>query len=355
MSLEKLGWDIYFKNNFRPYLEKDFYAGRVISQHKGNYVVYSEDGILKGKLSGRFMHNADVKKDYPTVGDWVVIKTINDKEVIIHDILPRKSYFSRKLTISGGRKVRNGIVVGGHIEEQIIGSNIDTAFIVIGADDNFNVQRIERYITLVRSSKVLPVILLNKCDLCKDIPQYIKSIEAIAHDIDIHAISVLDKINMNIFRQYLCLGKTLVFLGSSGVGKSSIINYLFGDERQRTNSVSDSNKKGKHTTTSPQLFLHQSGCMLIDTPGLRELQLWADEDILEESFKDIYSLIEKCKYRDCAHEKEPGCAIKAAIESGELSIKRFESYKSQLKELKVLQENRSSYYSNRKSKYTKKI
>lgn len=355
MSLEKLGWDIYFKNNFSPYLEKGFYAGRVITQHKGNYVVYAEDGIFKGKLSGRFIHNADVKKDYPSVGDWVVIKSINNNEVIIHAILPRKSYFSRKLAISGGRKVRNGIVVGGHIEEQIIGSNIDTAFIVTDADDNFNMQIIERYITLVRSSKVLPVILLNKCDLCKDIPQYIENIKTVAHDIDIHAISVLDKINMNIFHEYLCLGKTLVFLGSSGVGKSSIINYLFGDERQRTSSVSDSNRKGKHTTTSAQLFLHQSGCMLIDTPRLRELQLWADEDILEESFKDIYSLTEKCKYRDCTHEKEPCCAIKRAIESGELSAKRFESYISQLKELRVLQENRDSYYSNRKNKYNKKI
>ena len=349
MSLENLGWDNYFQDKFKSYLEKGFEAGRVVNQHKGNYIVYSEKGNFSGKLSGKFMHNADIKKDYPTVGDWVVIKNINDKEVVIHDILPRKSYFSRKLSISGGRKVKNGVVVGGYIEEQIIGSNIDIAFIVIGADDNFNVQRIERYITLVRSSKILPVILLNKCDLCNDISEYIENIKAASHDIDIHAISILDKINLNVFNEYLCLGKTLVFLGSSGVGKSSIINYLFGDDMQRTNSVSDSNKKGKHTTTSPRLFLHQSGCMLIDTPGIRELQLWADEDILKESFKDVYSLTEKCKYRDCTHKKEPGCAIKMAIDSGELPIKRFESYISQLKELKSLKESKNAYYSNRKN------
>lgn len=354
MSLEKLGWNKYFEKNFQPYLEKGFCAARVITQHKGNYIVCSEKESFNGKLIGKFMYNADVKKDYPAVGDWVAIKRINDTDAIIYAILPRKSYFARKLVISGGRKMKNGILVGGNIEEQIIGSNIDTTFIVSGLDDNFNIGRIERYITLVRSSGATPVILLNKCDLCNNISDYIEKIDSIANGISIYSISVLNNINMNIFDKFLCCGKTIVFLGSSGVGKSTIINYIFGDEIQKTNEISSSNGKGRHTTTSSQLLQHSSGCTVIDTPGLKELQLWADEDILSESFQDIYSLIDQCKFRDCKHDKEVGCAIKAAIEDGKLSIERFNSYKSQLKELKILKDTRKCYDNSRINKSNKR-
>lgn len=354
MSLEKLGWNTYFQNNFEPYLDSDFLAGRVITQHKGNYIVRLEKGDFNSKLSGKFIYNADVKKDYPAVGDWVIIKTINNTEAIIYAILPRKSYFARKLAISGGRKMKSGILIGGNIEEQIIGSNIDIAFIVSGLDDNFNIGRIERYITLVLSSGVIPVILLNKCDLCDNISDYIEKINTIGKEIAVHSISVLNNINMNIFDKYLCCGKTLVFLGSSGVGKSTIINYLFDDEIQKTNDISSSNGKGMHTTTSSQLLQHSSGCIVIDTPGTRELQLWADEDVLSESFQDIYSLVDHCKYRDCKHDKEVGCAVKKAIEDGKLSLERFNSYKNQLKELKSLKDNKKSYYSNRVNKFNKR-
>jgi ribosome biogenesis GTPase / thiamine phosphate phosphatase len=343
MSLEKLGWNNYFEKNFEPYLEKGFCAARVINQQKGNYIVRSEKGSCNGKLSGKFLYNADFKKDYPAVGDWVAIKMINDTDAIIYAVLPRKSYFARKLAISGGRKMKNGILIGGNIEEQIIGSNIDIAFIVSGLDDNFNLSRIERYITLVLSSGATPVILLNKCDLCNNVSYYIEKIDTIAKNIDVYSISVLNNINMNIFDKFLCCGKTTVFLGSSGVGKSTIINYLFGDELQKTNEISTSNGKGRHTTTSAQLLQHSSGCTVIDTPGVRELQLWADEDILSESFEDIYSLAEQCRYRDCRHDKEVGCAIKSAINHGELSLERFNSYKSQSSELKILKETRNKY------------
>jgi ribosome biogenesis GTPase len=354
MSLEKLGWNNYFEKSFKPYLEKGFCAARVIAQHKGNYIVSSENGDLNSKLSGKFMYNADVKKDYPTVGDWVAIKTVSDTEAIIYAVLPRKSYFARKLAISGGRKMKNGVLVGGNIEEQIIGSNIDIAFIVTGLDDNFNIGRIERYITLVLSSGVTPVILLNKCDLCNNIPEYVEKINNIANGIAVHSISVLSNINMNIFDELLLSGKTVVFLGSSGVGKSTIINYLFGDGIQKTNTVSSSNGKGRHTTTSSQLLQHSSGCTVIDTPGTKELQLWADEDILSESFEDVYTLIEQCKYRDCKHDKEDGCAIKEAIKTGSLSVERYNSYKSQLRELKTLKDTKKSYYSNRTKKFNKR-
>ncbi len=353
MSLEKLGWNKYFEESFQPYLEKGFCAARVITQHKGNYIVGSEKGNFNGKLCGKFMHNADIKKDYPAVGDWTSIKIINDTEAIIYAILPRKSYFARKLAISGGRKMKNGVLVGGNIEEQIICSNIDIAFIVSGLDDDFNIGRIERYITLVRSSGVTPVILLNKCDLCNNTPDYIKKIAAIANNIEVYSISVLNEINMNIFDKFLHCGNTIAFLGSSGVGKSSIINFLFNDEIQKTNAISSANGKGRHTTTSGQLLEHSFGCTVIDTPGLKELQLWADEEILSETFKDVASLAEECRYRDCKHEKEVGCAIKSAIEDGSLSMERFNSYKSQLKELKSLKDMKKSYYNNRINKNNK--
>lgn len=353
MSLEKLGWNTYFQKNFEQYLDKGFCAARVITQHKGNYIVCSEKGSFNGKLSGKFMYNADVKKDYPSVGDWVAIKMLNDTEAVIYAVLPRKSYFARKLAISGGRKMKNGILVGGNIEEQIIGSNIDTAFVVSGLDDNFNIGRIERYITLVRSSGATPVILLNKCDLCDNIPDYIEKIDNIAKGIAVYAISVLNNINMDIFDKFLCCNETIVFLGSSGVGKSTVINYIFGGEVQKTNTISSSNGKGRHTTTGSQLLQHSSGCTIIDTPGIRELQLWADEDILSETFEDIYSLTGQCKYRDCTHEKEVGCAIKAALEEGKLTVERFNSYKSQLKELKTLKDTRKAYDNSRLNRINK--
>lgn len=353
MCLEKLGWDEYFDKNFKPYFEEGFSAARIITQQKGNYIVGCEKGSFNGKLSGKFLHTVEVKKDYPAVGDWVAIKIIDDTNAIIYAILPRKSYFSRKLTISGGRKMKNGMLVGGNIEEQIIGSNIDIAFIISGLDYNFNIGRIERYITLVRSSGATPVILLNKCDLCSNVSDYIEKIDNIAKGIDVYSISVLKNINMNIFDKFLYCNKTIVLLGSSGVGKSSIINYLFGDKLQKTNEISNTSGKGQHTTTSVQLLQHSSGCTIIDTPGIKELQLWADEDILSESFQDICSLIDDCRYSNCRHDKEIGCAIKAAIEDGKLSIERFQSYRKQLKELKTLKEMKKSYDNNRVSKLNK--
>ncbi len=354
MSLEKLGWNNYFVEQFKPYADQGIYPGRVITQHKGLYMVYSEKGTINCKLSGKFMYRADIKKDYPAVGDWVVIKLIDDTKGVIHDLLPRKSYFSRKLPISGGRKIKNGVIVGGNIEEQIIGSNIDTVFIVCGQDNNFNIHRIERYITLAHNSSVTPVIFLNKCDLSDHTTDYMEQTKKIAKNIAIHSISVLKDINMEIFNDYICSGKTVVFLGSSGVGKSTIINYLFGDMVQKTSTVSNANGKGRHTTTASQLLQHESGCSIIDTPGIKELQLWANEDVLSESFQDIYALAEQCKYRDCKHDKEVGCAIKAALEAGKLSVERLNSYKNQLKELRMLEKSRKNYDYGRVKKVKKK-
>ncbi len=356
MNLELLGWNDYFEEHFKDYLTKGFFPARVLSEQKNNYFVHFEKEIISAKLAGKFRYKAALKKDFPAVGDWVVIKLIeNNSEAIIYGVLPRKNYFARKLPISGGRKIKNGIIVGGSIEEQIIASNIDTAFIVSGLDGNFNINRIERYITLAYASSVSPVILLNKVDICDDITDYQNRVQEIAKDIPIHPISVIKNLGMDIFKEYLLSGKTVVFFGSSGVGKSTIINYLLGEEKQKISSVSNSNGKGRHTTTSKELFFHNSGCMIIDTPGLRELQLWGSEDALEDSFQDITSIAINCRFKDCTHEKEQGCAVIRAIKDGIITNERFESYKKQLGELQRLSKSQRQFQINMNRKMKKRI
>lgn len=344
MKIKELGWNSDFEEKFSKFADKNLCAGRVIAQHKNDYVIYSESGLLHGKLSGKFRFEAKYKKDFPAVGDWVVSKQIEgSNDAVIYAVLPRKSAFARKLPISGGRKIKNGIIVGGNIEEQIVAANIDIAFIVSGLDENFNIQRLERYITLAYNSGANPVILLNKSDLCENLDSYIYQVMNISLGIKVYPISVKNNIGMEVFEQYLGPAQTIVFLGSSGVGKSTIINHLLGEERQKTNTISDANHKGRHTTTGAQLFVHTSGGLIIDTAGIRELQLWGEENVLEDSFLDIYELADSCRYADCRHETEPGCAVKSAIEQGLISTERLQSFKNQLGELKRLGINKRGY------------
>ena len=343
MKLSGLGYNDYFENQFSCYLDKAYKPARVIGQQKGQYTLRLESGDYTAKLSGKYMYKADIKKDYPTVGDWVACQLVNDREAVIHALLPRKTYFSRKLAISGGRKMKNGVLVGGNIEEQIIGANIDTALIMSGLDDNFNIGRMERFITLVLSSGAKPVILLNKCDLCETPEDYVNQIKEIAKDIEVYFISVLNQVNLEVLTPYLGVGQTIVALGSSGVGKSTLINHIFGGNALKTNTVSAANGKGRHTTTSPQLLQHPSGFCVIDTPGIRELQLWADEAVLEESFADVHALLAQCHFNDCSHNQEKGCAIRAALEEGRLSADRYQRFQQQFRELSSLKASRKSY------------
>jgi len=326
ISLQDIGWDSFFQKNFHNLKFPDSVPARVISEFKGAFQVYSQYGELTARVSGKMRHLAGAEKQYPAVGDWVVIKPIlNEQKCTINALLPRKSKFSRK-------------VAGERTEEQVVSANIDTVFIVSGLDGgrNFNLRRIERYLTLAWNSGATPVIVLNKVDLCTDINSCIQSTEDIAPGISIHPVSARERIGLDALNNYLDRGKTAAFLGSSGVGKSALINALLGIEKQETGEVREDDRMGRHTTTKRELIILPGGGMVIDTPGMREIQMWAGEEDLQAAFHDIEMLAKRCRFSDCSHNLESGCAVKAAIDQGDLDPARLENYRKLQNELGYL-------------------
>ncbi|MBN2238215.1 MAG: ribosome small subunit-dependent GTPase A [Dehalococcoidales bacterium] len=344
MDLYRLGWDEMLEDKYQSLKVEGDSPGKVSLAQGQSYTIISETGTGKGTLSGKFRNAVKKKNQYPVVGDWVVYyERENVEDLFIRAVLPRRSSFARKLPISGGRKLKNGVISGGIIEEQVICANIDTAFIVTGLDGNFEVQRIERYITLVHGSGASPVLLLNKADICESASSRLEEVEKVGMGVPVHVLSALDGTGMEIFDSYLVEGKSVVFLGSSGVGKSTIVNALLGEERQRTNTVSRLTGKGRHTTVKSEIILHPSGAMIIDTPGLRELQLWASIDDLNLSYRDIHELSLECRYADCKHDTEPGCAVKDALAHGVITPARLDSYRKQVAELARLDRQKYAY------------
>lgn len=331
MNLIKLGWNSKFKEEFDSIKKDGYVPARVIREEKGSYILRHEGGECTAQVSGKLRHNARSIADFPAVGDWVAVKLINNNEKgVIYVLLSRKSSFTRKAPVSGGRKVRDimgrKITLGGSTEEQVVAANIDIIFIVIALDNNFNLRRLERFLLLAWNSGAEPVIILNKADLCDNVEEKLFQVEEIAPGVEIHSISALNNVGIENLRKYIGEDKTIGLFGSSGVGKSTIINCILEENKLQTGEIRESDGKGRHTTTWRELVLIPTGGVLIDTPGMRELQVWSNEDELDEIFEDIKTLEKQCKFSNCSHNKETGCAIRAALENGTLDSERYKNY-----------------------------
>jgi ribosome biogenesis GTPase len=347
MNLQTLGWDNFFDRNFEQFRQREFSPARIAVVQKQIYFVYNEHGEGTAKLSGKFRYHAHANKEFPAIGDWVAIRP-GEPLATIQALLPRRNCLTRKLSSVGGAKVRiidgQKTVVAGATEEQVIAANIDTIFVVMGLDGDFNLRRIERFLTVLHNRGIPPVIVLNKADLCADIEGHREQVESITESVPIHVVSALEHQGLDRLEPYLASGKTVVFLGSSGVGKSTIINSLLGQERQKTGAVNEATGRGRHVTTYRELILFPTGGMLIDNPGIRALKLWADQEGVSESFKDIEELFAQCRFRNCTHTTEPGCAVQEALENGILDRRRYNNYRKQTREVRYLSKRKADKY-----------
>lgn len=294
------------------------YLGRVSVQYKDIYKIFTEEGEVLARVSGKLSYSSNSTLDYPVVGDWVLLDRTDNKngDAIIHKVLTRKSYFSRK-------------IAGTRYDTQVVAANIDYIFICMALNNDFNINRLERYIAVAWESMATPVIVLTNSDLCEDIDERLREVHEVAIGIDILVTSSLNGNGYEKVKEYIKSGITIAFIGSSGVGKSTLINKLLNKEVLKTNSISE-NDKGRHTTTHRELFLLNEGGVIIDTPGMRELGLISAD--IDKSFGNIEELEKQCKFSDCTHKNEPKCAVREAIENGELDLDRLERYKKLKKE-----------------------
>lgn len=342
MNIESFGWNKFFEQHFAEYLDSGFIPARISQEHRNIYRIICNEGELSAEVSGKYRYQTSEKTNFPSVGDWVAVELIGDNKATIHNLLPRKNKFSRK-------------VPGTNTIEQVLVANIDKLFIICGLDGDFKPRRIERYLTIAWDNEMTPIVVLNKTDICEDIDSIIVETETVAFGVPVIPVSAIIGDGIDLLKKNIKKTETVTLLGSSGVGKSSIINALLGEEQLKTGDVRKFDKKGKHTTTHREMILLAEGGIIIDTPGMRELQLWGDEDGLEQTFEDIEELASCCRFRDCGHNGEPGCAIANAIDEGTLDPKRFTSYLKLQKELRHLERRRDQKANLLEKKKWKKI
>lgn len=323
-ALEALGWSDRLAREFAPYAARGFLPGRVALEHKHIYRILTEGAELLARVSGGLRHRATKVVEYPAVGDWTALRVRADQRASIHAILSRRSRFSRK-------------VAGDVTQEQVVAANIDTVFLATGLDDDFNLRRIERYLVTAWESGAQPVVLLTKADLCEDLPARIRDVERIAGGAPVLTTSARTGSGVDLLQPFLAPGTTVAILGSSGVGKSTLINRLIGRDVQRTAEVG-ADSRGRHTTTQRELIQLPSGGLIIDTPGLREIQLWDVGGSLGSTFPEIEALAAGCRFADCRHETEPRCAVREAVDDGRLDPDRLASFLKLQQEAQYLAE-----------------
>lgn len=329
MKLEDLGWNESLEAEFAPYHEEGWKPARLLRDNKISYGALLGDGSeFEAVMSGKVYHDAETDADLPAVGDWVALE-VGDSECVIRARLERRTRLSRK---APGRST----------EEQIIAANVDVVVVVTDAGPDLSLRRMERYFAIIGRSGARPVVLVNKSDLftAEQSSEAAAAIQALHPGADVHITSIEKGRTLKVLRQYLKRGVTVALIGSSGVGKSSLVNELLGDDYQWTDEVNETTGKGRHTTTARELMILPRGGILIDNPGIREVHMWTDETTLRERFADISELAQQCKFGDCKHGTDAGCAIRAALAAGSLDNARFLGFLKLDVEIEELRRNR---------------
>ncbi|MBB6671027.1 ribosome small subunit-dependent GTPase A [Cohnella nanjingensis] len=313
-------WEGRFDASVKPGARK-LVPARVTAQFSHLYQIVAETGERYAEVTGKFEFEAESRGAFPAVGDWVAAELLDgEPRAVIHAVLPRMSAMSRK-------------VAGNTIDEQIIGANLDTVFIVNSLNEDWNVRRLERYLIIAREAGIRPVVLLTKADLCADPEAYVAEAEQAAPGVPVIAVSAVTDQGKDALAPYLQTGMTVAATGSSGVGKSTLLNWLAGDDLQEVQGIREDDARGRHTTTHRELFVLPGGAIWLDTPGMRELQLWDSQGGWQETFADIETLAASCRFADCRHESEHGCAVRAALNDGTLDASRYVNYRKTEREL----------------------
>jgi ribosome biogenesis GTPase len=320
--IEALGWDPGWSEAFAPHAARGRRPARVVVVHRETSIVRDAGGDRAASVSGSFRYEALTVADYPAVGDWVALEAGDT----IAAVLPRRTAF-RRLAADGTRRA------GGLDDEQVMASNVDVALLVAGLDNDFNLRRIERYLTTAWSSGIEPLVVLNKADLASDLDDRLLAVEAIAPGVPAVALSATTGVGLSDLQRHLRPGRTAAILGSSGVGKSTLVNALLGQDRQRTADVRVTDTRGRHTTTHRELFELPGGALLVDTPGIRALEVAGADAGLAPTFDDVRSIAAGCRFRDCGHDQEPGCAVREALAEGRLSEDRYASHRKLEREM----------------------